>query len=90
MPAIAPRSPEARISQESDTATRLVKTLMIETCSKLVAIIGAVAIWTAREIAKRFESSLGGLLKGCKTVRFTDACEGLLRSRMPKTAAMES
>ena len=40
-----------RIGPENNTATRLVKTLITETSSKLIAIIGVVAIWAAKESA---------------------------------------
>ncbi|HZC18521.1 MAG TPA: hypothetical protein VE225_02330, partial [Rubrobacteraceae bacterium] len=62
-----------RIGPESGTATRLVKTPTTETSSKLVAMIGAVATCTAKETARRFESSSGGFLNGRRMVCFTSA-----------------
>jgi hypothetical protein len=50
------------IGPEGDTATRLVKTPTIETSLKLVAMIGVVEIWAARETVRRFESSSSGFL----------------------------
>jgi hypothetical protein len=90
LPARVPRRPRVRIGPESGTATRLVSTPITETSSKLVAMIGVVAIWAARETAKRFESRSGGLWNGRRTVCFTSAWRGFLRRRMPKTAATES
>ena len=90
MPASTPRRPKVSIGAESGTAMRLVTAPITEASPKLEAIIGAVAIWAAKEPAKRFESSSGDFSTGRKIVRETNACRGLLRSRMPKTAATES
>ena len=56
-----------------------------------MVMIGAVAIWAAKETARRFESSSdGGFFIGHKTVRFASAYKGFLRSSMVKSAATES
>src|SRR5919112_1449998 len=72
------------------TAMRFVNTPTRETWSKVAATMGEVAIWAARETEMRFDSCAGGFFSGLNKVRSTRDFRGLVRSRMPKTAATES
>src|SRR5919112_6386188 len=90
LPVRAPRRPRMRIGPEIGTAMRLVSTPTRETWSKVAATTGEVATWAARETAMRLEIWPGGLANGLRRVRSTRDFRGLVRRRIPKTAATES
>ena len=69
---------------------RFVNTPTTETWSKVAATMGEVASWAARETEMRFESCTGGLFRGLSNDLSTRDFRGLVRSRIPKTAATES
>jgi hypothetical protein len=75
LPARVPRRPKVRIGPEIGTATRLVRTPITETWSKLVAMMGVVPIWAARlvvraaqAIAQRFRQRWRGFATAASTL----------------------
>jgi hypothetical protein len=88
LPASVPRKPKVSIPPESSTATRLIKTPIIETSLKLVAMIGVVEIWAATETARTFESSSGGFLNRRRMVHFTNVWSGFQRTQFKKIAVL--
>ena len=89
LPASVPEKPKVSILPESGTATRLIKTPIIETSLKLVAaMLGVVEIWAARETARTFESSSGSFLNRRRMVRFTNVWSGFQRTQFKKIAVL--